>query len=128
MRILIVDDEKLVADTLVMIIRREGYEVASAYNATAALEKIESFTPDCVISDVIMAGMNGIELCSLIEQKYPHCLILLLSGQASTSELLEQARAQGHTWEILAKPVDPKELLERLASQLCASSVIERVD
>jgi CheY-like chemotaxis protein len=116
MRVLIVDDEKTLADTLVMIIRREGYEAASAYSGVAALQKIESFTPDCVISDVIMPGMNGIELCSLIEQKYPDCRILLFSGQASTNELLEQARAQGHTWELLAKPVDPAELLGKLAS------------
>ena len=59
MRVLIVDDEKSVADTLAMILRREGYEAASAYNGTDALKKIESFTPDCVISDVIMLGMNG---------------------------------------------------------------------
>ena len=116
MRVLIVDDEKVLADTLVMIIRREGYEAASAYTGAAALQKIESFTPDCVISDVIMPGMNGIELCSLIEQRYPDCHILLFSGQASTNELIDQARAQGHTWELLAKPVDPDEILGKLAS------------
>jgi DNA-binding NtrC family response regulator len=63
-----------------------------------------------------MPGMNGIELCSLIEKKHPRCHILLFSGQASTNELVERARAQGHTWELLAKPVDPDELLEKVAS------------
>lgn len=116
MRVLIIDDERRVADTLVMILEREGYEAASAYNGAAALQKIKSFTPDCVISDVLMSGMNGIELCATIEKLHPDCHILLFSGQASTNLLVEKARAQGHRWELLAKPVDPDELLERLSS------------
>jgi DNA-binding response OmpR family regulator len=116
MRVLIVDDERRVADTLVMILEREGYEAASAYSGPAALQKIETFTPDCVISDVIMAGMNGIDLCAIIERKHPDCHILLFSGQGSTNDLIEKARVQGHKWELLAKPVDPDELLAKLAS------------
>jgi CheY-like chemotaxis protein len=116
MRVLIIDDERSVADTLVMILQREGHQAVSAYSGAAALQKVESFFPDCVISDVIMPGMNGIELCSILEQKCPDCNILLFSGQASTNELVEKARSQGHTWELLAKPVDPDELLEKLSS------------
>src|SRR5690349_13158878 len=101
MRILVVDDERFVADTLVMILQRGGHEAASEYNGPAALHKIDSFRPNCVISDVIMPSMNGIELCTLIEQKLPACHILLFSGQASTNELLENARRRGHTWELL---------------------------
>jgi len=127
MRVLIVDDERSVADTLVMILQREGHEAASAYNGATALQKIESFVPDCVISDVIMPGMNGIELCSLIERDYPQCHILLFSRQASTNELVEKAKAQGHTWELLAKPVDPDELLEKLAALQAASRTSNRL-
>ncbi|HZQ21812.1 MAG TPA: response regulator [Terriglobales bacterium] len=116
MRVLIVDDERSVADTLVMILQREGHEAASAYNGSAALQKLESFVPDCVISDVIMPGMNGTELCAIIEKKHPACHILLFSGQASTNELVEKARSHGHNWELLAKPLDPDELLGKLAS------------
>ena len=116
MRVLIVDDEKPLADTLLMILERKGYEAALAYTASAALEKIQTFRPDCVISDVIMPGMNGTELCADIERKLPDCHILLLSGQGTTTELFESARSRGHAWELLAKPVDPRELLEKLAS------------
>jgi DNA-binding NtrC family response regulator len=115
MRVLIVDERSL-ADTLVMNLQREGHEAASAYNGAAALQKIKCFIPDCVISDVIMPGMNGIELCAIIERKHPDCHILLFSGQPSTNELVEKARAQGHTWALLARPVDPDELLDKLAS------------
>jgi CheY-like chemotaxis protein len=63
-----------------------------------------------------MPGMNGIGLCAIIEKKYPRCRILLFSGQASTNELLTKARDEGHTWELLPKPIDPEELLEKLSS------------
>jgi CheY-like chemotaxis protein len=116
MRVLVVDDEKFVADTLALILQGDGHEAFAVYDGNAALRKSESFIPDCVISDVIMPGMNGIELCSAIEKKYPKCQLLLFSGQASTSELVEKARAEGHTWELLAKPIDPEELLAKVTS------------
>jgi CheY-like chemotaxis protein len=116
MRILVIDDEKFVADTLVMILEREGHQAVAAYNGPAALEKVEWFVPDCVISDVIMPGLSGIETCAGIKAKHPQCHILLFSGQAATNELVERARAEGHTWELLAKPVDPEERLTKLNS------------
>jgi CheY-like chemotaxis protein len=115
MRILVVDDEKFIADTLAMILEGEGHEALAVYDGREALEKTESFIPDCVISDVIMPGMSGIETCSAIQERYPECQILLFSGQASTGELVAKARAEGHTWELLAKPIDPEELLAKVA-------------
>jgi CheY-like chemotaxis protein len=108
MGVLVIDDEKSVADTLVMILQREGHDAVAAYNGASALQRIESFVPECVISDVIMPGLNGIEVCAIIER------ILLFSGQASTNELVEKARGEGHAWELLPKPVDPDELLAKL--------------
>jgi CheY-like chemotaxis protein len=118
MRILVLDDEKFVADSLAMILEGEGHDALAVYDGIEALKRSEFFIPDCVISDVIMPGMNGIEFCSAIEKTYPNCQILLFSGQASTGELLESARADGHHWEILAKPIDPEELLAKVESLL----------
>lgn len=116
MRVLIIDDEKLLADTLVMILQRGGYETACAYTGSEALEKIESFCPDCVISDVIMPGTTGTEICANIEKRLPNCRILLFSGQGPTPELVESTRVRGRSWELLTKPIDPCALLEKLAS------------
>lgn len=116
MRFLVIDDEKFVADSLAMILEGDGHEAAAVYDGSSALERIKSFTPDCVISDVIMPGLNGIEVCSAIERKHPKCRILLFSGQASTGELIEKARGQGHMWEVLPKPIDPEELLAKVVS------------
>jgi CheY-like chemotaxis protein len=67
-----------------------------------------------IISDVIMPDMNGIEAAIRIRKALPGCKILLFSGQAATADLLEKARAQGHEFEILAKPVHPQDLLAKL--------------
>lgn len=115
-RILVIDDEKPLADTLTLILRSAGYEATAAYDGAAALSQIESFRPDVVISDVILPGMNGIEVCGRIQAQQPNCHIVLFSGQAATSELMIKARADGCDWELLAKPVHPKELLEKLST------------
>src|ERR1700755_1232519 len=67
-----------------------------------------------LISDVIMTGMTGSEAAIITRSKLPKCKILLFSGQAATADLLEKARAQGHEFEILAKPVHPTDLLAKL--------------
>ena len=71
--------------------------------------------PDVILMDVQLAGnMNGIEAAMQIRRFLPSCKILLFSGQAATADLLESARAQGHEFEILAKPVHPQDLLAKL--------------
>jgi CheY-like chemotaxis protein len=116
MRILVIDDEKPLADTLMLILRNSGYEVAAAYDGASALSQVESSPPDVVIADLIMPGINGVEVCRRIHAKRPNCHIILFSGQAATNELMRKARAEGCDWELLAKPVQPKDLLEKLSS------------
>jgi len=113
-RVLVVDDEQVIADTLAKILDLNGYEASAVYSGTAAVESARSLQPDLVISDVIMQDMNGIEAAIHIRGFLPTCKILLFSGQAATADLLENARAQGHEFEILAKPVHPADLLAKL--------------
>ena len=113
-RVLVVDDEHVIADTLAIILSQHGYEATAAYTGTAAVERARSIKPDLVISDVIMPDMNGIEAAVRIRSFLPDCKILLFSGQAATADLLESARARGHEFEILAKPVHPQDLLAKL--------------
>lgn len=113
-RVLVVDDEQVIADTLAKILDLNGFEAIAVYTGTAAVESARSIRPDLVISDVIMPDMNGIEAAISIRGFLPTCKILLFSGQAATADLLENARAQGHEFEILAKPVHPSDLLAKL--------------
>ena len=114
MRVLIVDDESVIADSLATIFRASGFEARSVYSGERAVELAPSFEPDVLISDVIMRGMTGIEVATYVRQQFPACRVLLFSGQAATADLLEKAHAQGYDFEILAKPVHPQDLLTKL--------------
>ena len=113
-KVLVVDDERVIADTLAMILNQSGFEARAVYSGEGALELVPSFQPDMLISDVIMADLNGIDAAIRIKELRPGIKVLLFSGQAATADLLEKARAQGYEFEILAKPVHPQDLLSRL--------------
>ena len=115
-RVLVADDEQVIANTLAIILNQAGFEARAVYSGENALETIDDFQPNMLISDVIMTGMTGIEAAIKVRAKLPGCKILLFSGQAATADLLEKARAHGHEFEILAKPVHPTDLLAKLRS------------
>jgi CheY-like chemotaxis protein len=113
-KVLVADDESVIADTLAMILNKSGFEARAVYSGEKALELALAFAPDMLISDVIMADLNGIDAAIQIRALLPGIKILLFSGQAATADLLEDARAQGYEFEILAKPVHPQDLLNKL--------------
>ena len=113
-RVLVADDEQVIANTLAIILNQAGFEARAVYSGEKVIEALESFRPDMLISDVIMTGMTGIEAAIAVRKKMPGCKVLLFSGQAATADLLEKARADGHEFEILAKPVHPTDLLAKL--------------
>ena len=115
-KVLVADDERVIADTLAMILNQSGFDARAVYSGEKALELTSSFEPDMLISDVIMADLNGIDAAIQIRALRPSIKVLLFSGQAATADLLEKARAQGYDFEILAKPVHPQDLLSRLRS------------
>jgi DNA-binding response OmpR family regulator len=113
-RIFVVDDERCIADTLAAILCKAGYEASAFYNAQSALHEVYSCTPELVITDVDMPGMNGIEMAVCIREQCQGCKVLLFSGRASSIDLLETAGAQGYKFEMLAKPIHPRDLLARI--------------
>jgi CheY-like chemotaxis protein len=114
-RVLVLDDEQVIANTLVLILNRSGFEARAVYTAEAAIETARELSPDVLISDVIMDGATGIEAAIRISEIVPHCRVILFSGQAVTADLLERAEARGHRFELLVKPVHPRALLDRLS-------------
>jgi CheY-like chemotaxis protein len=113
-RVLVVDDERLLADTTAAILRGAGFRAKTAYDAFAALEMTGSFRPDYLLTDIMMPAMNGVELAIAITKMYPATKILLFSGQAGITDILEESKAQGFEFPLLAKPVHPSKLIERL--------------
>ena len=113
-KVLVADDERVIADTLAIILNQSGFEATAVYSGEKAVETAESLRPDMLISDVIMTDLNGIDAAIKIREMLPKCKILLFSGQAATADLLDRAQGQGHQFEILAKPVHPQDLLAKL--------------
>jgi CheY-like chemotaxis protein len=113
-KVLVADDEQVIADTLVMILNQSGFDARAVYSGEKAVEVAATFKPDMLISDVIMADLNGIDAAIRIRTILPGIKILLFSGQAATADLLEKARGEGYEFEILAKPVHPQDLLNKL--------------
>jgi CheY-like chemotaxis protein len=115
-KIIVVDDEPIIADTLVDILNGEGHNALAVSDGASAIRWAEMLRPEVVVTDVMMPGMNGIETAKGILKILPGCRIILFSGQAASSELVAEARFQGYQFEILAKPINPDLLLEKLRS------------
>ena len=111
LKVLVVDDESTIAETLVEILTGEGFEALAACDGKSALEAVETFRPDVVVSDVVMPGGNGVELGIRIRQLLPKCRVILFSGQSATGHILREAQKRGHKFEIVAKPVKPQLLI-----------------
>jgi CheY-like chemotaxis protein len=114
----VVDDEKIIAITLAAILKNSGFEAVAFIDPLEALYAAESQTPDLLITDVMMPQLNGIDLGVQFKAIHPKCKILLFSGQAATADLLHDARTQGHHFELLTKPVHPKDLLQAIKGMI----------
>jgi CheY-like chemotaxis protein len=113
-KVLIADDERIIADTLAMILNQGGFEAQAVYSCVKALEMAPDFKPDLLISDVIMSELNGIEAAIRIKALLPDVRVFLLSGQTATAEMLERENAVDYGFEVLTKPLHPKDLIRRL--------------
>lgn len=113
--ILVVDDEKNVADTLALVLKMHDYDTASAHSAEEAIALCTGLRPDAVISDVIMGKMNGIELAYHLSATIPDCRVLLMSGNVATDTLLVEWPAAAYDFPLVSKPFHPREVLDLLA-------------
>ena len=120
-RVLIVDDERTIADTLALIFSSRGYETQTAYTAEQAIEIVAEWLPDLAITDVVLPQTNGIDLAILLTAHCPACRVMLFSGQAVTVDLLAEAAKKGYKFEILAKPAHPTVMLETALNLLAAN-------
>jgi DNA-binding NtrC family response regulator len=117
-KILVVDDERPVADTMVAMLDRAGYSSIGVYSAADALAILQTTEPALIIADVVMPRMNGIEFAIEAAKVRPATKILLISGNVATQEMLETARIKGHNFQLMAKPIPPRQLLAIVADLL----------
>jgi len=117
-RVLVVDDSEVIADTLAMVLSAEGFHAVASYSAADALKLLQSESFDVLISDVMMPGMTGIELAMDVARRRAVRAVLLMSGVAGTADLLENARKLGYSFEILAKPAFPTDVIKKIQQLL----------
>ena len=120
--ILFVDDEPNILDGLRRMLRsmRKEFELCFAQNALEALEMMEKGEFDVVVSDMRMPGMDGADLLTEIQKRYPHSIRIMLTGQADEESTL---RTIGVVHQFLAKPCDP----EKLKNILLRASALHRL-
>jgi CheY-like chemotaxis protein len=120
-RILVVDDETLVADTLGLIFRRHGYEAKVAYSADDALECARVFDPHLLLCDINMPKRSGLELMDDFSRELPECRVLVLTGYSSNmARVGEQAGKLRRLTRVLTKPCHPEVLLREAGQMLAA--------
>lgn len=104
LKALIVDDEPGMRKSLTRIMEARGYEVFSAASGEDAIEFADAENPDCVLMDIRMPGMNGVEAFARIRERHPETFGVFMTAYASSS-LVDDARFEGAV-EVLSKPFD----------------------
>ena len=119
-KLLILDDDHTVANTLGLILTGEKYEVQVAYSAESASRLLGKWTPDVAIVDVLLPGMNGVDFSILLQTACPACHVLLFTALPGLIGIVETARTNGHRFEVIEKPVPPLLMVNRIADLLAS--------
>lgn len=113
-KVLVVDDDPLVADTLCLIFQKRGYDCRASYSGNDALACAKDFPPELLLCDITMPTMDGLEVATSITKKLPGCRVLLLTGHytnlTSAHQCIRSLKAPNH---VMVKPVPPEELLQQ---------------
>ncbi len=115
-RVLVVDDDRAIRDSLVRALALEGYTVAAVADGAAALAAMKDQSPDVVVLDVMMPGVDGLTVCRVMRAEKDRTPILMLTARTETSERVAGLDAGADDY--LAKPFDLDELLARLRALL----------
>jgi CheY-like chemotaxis protein len=120
-KILVIDDNMVVRNTIVQILESEGYEVVSAEDGRRGLFVFRSEKPDLVVTDIIMPEKEGIETIRDIRSEVPDAKIIAISGggRIGNTDFLKIARQLGAS-DIVAKPLDPDHFLDVVKNCLAA--------
>ena len=118
-RVLVIDDDKLVADTLNLIFLANGFQSEARYSAAAGMERARSFDPELVLCDVTMPDKNGLQLAEQLTLELPKIQMLMLTAYSSNAHEVEvEAVRLGRPLKLLNKPCRPEELLRTATEML----------
>lgn len=115
-QVLIVDDDRKLADALSLVLGQRGYDTRVAYSGPEAIQTALTSPPDYIVMDIIMNGIDGVDAAIAICEILPECRILLMSGAEDAMQRLDKGSVRGHHFELLRKPVLADCLLDKLQS------------
>jgi two-component system response regulator HydG len=122
LRILIVDDERRMAKTLVDILKVKGYKAEAAHSAPEALDMVQKGHFDCVLTDIRMPEMNGVELYQAAKESQPDLPVVLMT--AYSSDTLVKVGQEKGAIAVLTKPLDINLLLSFFSSLRKQPSIV----
>lgn len=122
--ILVVDDDRDVAQTIKLALRRKGFQSQLAYNGAEAIKMLQHYRPSLIVLDVIMPGMNGFEVCRHIRENPATAAmpIIFLTARGQDDDRIEGFRAGGDDY--LTKPFNLEELILRVQAILRRSTTL----
>jgi|SRR4051812_25039824 len=121
-RVLIVDDDTMVADTLNMVFQKNGFNARSSYSAKEGLACAREFRPDLLLCDMVMPGRDGLDLAEDVSRELPDCRILVLTGfYANLEDVRGRSRSFDRPLSLLTKPCRPADLIREANAVLSAS-------
>ena len=111
-RVLVVDDDHLVADTLQLVFKANGYDSEAVYSAAEALARARTFSPGLLLCDISMPEQSGLQLAEALHREMPNCKLLMLTAYASNALKVEQHISRTRRpLKLLTKPCRPELLL-----------------
>lgn len=113
MKILICEDEEIMLTALEFRLRKHGFEVIVAENGKEALEKIQEFTPDIIVADIMMPFVTGLELVHFVRQDLKSSLPIIVISSLENDEVVLEAFRLGAS-DFITKPFKPNELILRI--------------
>ena len=121
-KILVIDDNVVVRNTIVQLLEGEGYQVVSAEDGRRGLNVFRAEKPDLVITDIIMPEKEGIETIRDIRDACPNAKIIAISGggRIGNTDFLRIARQLGAS-DVISKPLDPDHFISIIRERLAAA-------
>ena len=117
-RLFVVDDERVIAETTVLILRQRGFDAVAFTEPLEALKNVVTGTVRLLITDVRMPVMSGVTWALRVKEIDPAVKILLISAMAATEDLSQDARTSGFDFPILYKPIHPVDLVHTVQLML----------